>query len=184
VGLVAIGRIPEMVLKVISGHILGYLNLPTCCLPAQGLPQACLDEKRLQYDAGKIIQHLESCAFADCTKILGLVEADLFVPIFTHVLGEAQQGGDHAVISLSRLQYRNNGTRSSEAEFYERSAKVALHELGHLFNLFHCRDSHCLMHFSGTIETLDAIELNYCPACRNFLDGPRRPALASIGPDG
>lgn len=170
IGLVAIGRIPEIVLKIVSAHIYGYLNLPAYAFAPLALPQDCLDKKRLQYDAAKIIHYLESQTFADCSKIIGLVEGDLFVPIFTHVFGEARQGGNHAIISLSRLQYRENGDRSPDSEFYERTAKVALHELGHLFNLFHCQDSRCLMHFSSSIETLDAIALNYCPACQSFLN--------------
>ncbi len=180
-GLLAMGRVPEMALKIVSAHIYGYLNLSTCCLPALALPQECLDKKRLQYDAARIIQYLEGQSFPGCSKIIGLVEGDLFLPIFTHVFGEAQQGGTHAVISLARLQYRENGCRSPDSEFYERTAKVALHELGHLFNLFHCDDSQCLMHFSGTIETLDAIALNYCPYCRSFFtDACRRKELISL----
>ncbi|MFO7816926.1 MAG: hypothetical protein R6V39_04505 [Desulfovibrionales bacterium] len=170
VGLVAMGRIPEIALNIVSAHISGYLNLPSRCLPMLALPPECFDKKRFQYDAAKLIQYLERQAFADCIKIIALAEGDLFLPIFTHVLGEAQQGGTHAVISLSRLQSTENGLKSPDSKFYERIAKVALHELGHLFNLFHCRDTRCLMHFSGTIETLDAISLNYCSYCQRFLE--------------
>ena len=170
VGLVAMGRIPEIVLKIISAHISGYLNLTADYLPPLALPADCLDKKRLQYDAAKLIQYLEGQMFTDYLKIIGLVEGDLFLPIFTHVFGEAQQGGAHAVISMARLQCRENGLRLPDAEFYERIAKIALHELGHLFNLFHCQDRLCLMHFSGSLETLDAIDLNFCPYCQRFLD--------------
>jgi archaemetzincin len=47
----------------------------------------------------------------------------------------------------------------------ERIAKVALHETGHLFNLFHCSDEKCLMHFSGNVEELDMSPLYFCRYC-------------------
>ncbi len=174
IGLVALGRIPEIVMKIVSAHISGYLNLPARFLPALTLPSECQDKKRLQYDAALLIQYLERQCVSDCPKTIGLVEGDLFVPIFTHVFGEARQGGNFAIISPYRLIYLEGGLPAPDSLFYERVAKVALHELGHLFNLFHCRDPQCLMHFSGAIETLDAIALNYCPYCRQFLEDARR----------
>jgi archaemetzincin len=170
IGLVAMGRIPALILKIISAHISGYLNLAAEHLPPLALPADCFDKNRLQYDAAKLIHYLDGQKFTNCLKIIGLVEGDLFLPIFTHVLGEAQQGGTHAVISPVRLQCRQNGLQLPDAEFYERIAKVALHELGHLFNLYHCADHRCLMHFSGSMEALDAIELNFCPYCQRFFE--------------
>jgi archaemetzincin len=57
----------------------------------------------------------------------------------------------------------------------ERTAKVALHELGHLFNLEHCHDTRCLMHFSGNLTELDETPLYYCRYCATyFRDALRR----------
>ena len=180
IGLVALGRIPDIVMNIVSAHISGYLDLPSRRLPALALPPECLDKKRLQYDAARLIGYLERRCVSDCPKTMGLVEGDLFVPIFTHVFGEARQGGNFAVISLYRLQYLEDGLPAPDSQFYERAAKVALHELGHLFNLFHCRDPQCLMHFSGAVETLDAIALNYCSYCRQFLqEACRRMGIAA-----
>jgi len=170
VGILALGQVPEIVLKIVAAHVSGYLDLPTCFLPQMAIPPECLDERRGQYDAAKLINHLKDRSFDGCTKVLALLDADLFVPIFTHIFGEAQQGGSHAVISLFRLQYLENGAKSTDADFFERTAKVALHELGHLLNLYHCQDPACLMHFSGAIETLDAISMGFCPYCQSYLE--------------
>ena len=169
VGILALGPVPEIILKIVAAHVSGYLDLPACFLPQMGLPRECLDERRGQYDAAKLINHLKSQSFAGCTKVLALLDDDLFVPIFTHIFGEAQQGGTHAVVSLSRLKDLEDGAKSTDADFYERTAKVALHELGHLLDLFHCQDPACFMHFSGAIETLDAISMGFCPYCKSYL---------------
>ncbi|MBW2252743.1 MAG: archemetzincin, partial [Deltaproteobacteria bacterium] len=52
---------------------------------------------------------------------------------------------------------------------YERAVKVALHELGHLFDLLHCEHKRCLMHFSGSIEELDEQPLYLCNYCSIYL---------------
>lgn len=170
VGILALGPVPELVLKIVAAHVSGYLDLPTCFLPQMALPPHCLDQRRGQYDAAKLIHHLNGHAFPGYTKLLALTNEDLFVPIFTHIFGEAQQGGTHAVISLSRLKSLEDGGKSADADFYERAAKVALHELGHLLDLFHCEDPACFMHFSGAIETLDAISMGFCPYCQSYLE--------------
>jgi len=188
IGVVSLGRVPALFPRVIAAHIEGFLALSAEILEPTELPDACLDARRMQYDAGKLIAHLAEPAqttdnpsdrpSTDFTKIIGLLAEDLFLPIFTHVFGEAEQGGRHAVVSLYRLQYRSDGRPAPESQVYERAAKVALHETGHLFNLFHCTDACCLMHFADDLDTLDAIPINFCPYCTRFInDACRRAGL-------
>ncbi|MEZ4604544.1 MAG: hypothetical protein R2861_14410 [Desulfobacterales bacterium] len=63
-----------------------------------------------------------------------------FVPagIFTHVYGDARIGGRAGVVSLFRMQGNTGHPSPSDPVTLERAAKVALHELGHLFHLVHC----------------------------------------------
>jgi len=100
--------------------------------------------------------------------VIGILDVDLFVPIFSHVFGEAKQGGKYALVSLFRLKKNPDGSTIMSSNFYERAAKVALHELGHLYNLFHCEDKRCLMHFSGGLEDLDETPLYFCRYCTAF----------------
>ncbi|MFO7838188.1 MAG: zinc metallopeptidase [Desulfosalsimonadaceae bacterium] len=171
IGVLALGEgVPELVLKVIAAHIEGYLNLSTICLESLPLPVSCLDERRLQYDAGKLLQYLEAQRFDGCIKILAVLGDDLFVPIFTHVFGEARQGGGHALVSIHRLFQNESGTPCPEPLAYERAAKVALHETCHLFDLLHCRDQGCLMHFSDDLAALDVLPINFCPYCTQYIN--------------
>ena len=188
IGVVSLGRVPALFPRVIAAHIEGYLALSAEILQPGELPEGCLDTRRMQYDAGKLIAHMaESLQSTDnpsgrgstrCAKIIGLLSEDLFLPIFTHVFGEAEQDGRHAVVSLYRLSYRSDGRPAPESRVYERAAKVALHETGHLFNLFHCTDARCLMHFADDLDTLDAIPIHFCPYCTRFInDACRRAGL-------
>jgi archaemetzincin len=176
IGVVPIGKIPEIVSKAVSAHILGYLNMKADILPLLTHPAYAYDTHRFQYNAGTIMKDLESRPFPNYEKLIGLLDVDLFIPIFTHVFGEARQGGKCALVSLYRLKTNSDGSTPPVALQLERTAKVALHELGHLFNLLHCMDEKCLMHFSGNLSDLDTTPLYFCKYCatylRDFLKSP------------
>lgn len=169
VGVVPFEGVPAIVLKVIAAHILGYFNMIAQILPPLKLPEYAFDKRRLQYDAGIILRSFESMDFNPCKKVIGVLKPDLFVPIFEHVFGEARQGEQYAVMSLFRLGKNPDGSFPPDSLFNERAAKVALHELGHLYDLFHCENKNCLMHFSGGLEDLDVTPLYLCRYCSSYL---------------
>jgi archaemetzincin len=169
VGVVPLGEVSEIALKVIAAHISGYYKLSVQILPPLGHPDYAFHERRFQYDAGIILKALESVQFKGHDKVIGVLNLDLFVPIFTYVFGEAKQGGKFALVSLFRLDKNPDGHPSPSSLIFERAAKVALHELGHLFNLFHCREKNCLMHFSGGIQDLDETPMYLCRYCSTYL---------------
>jgi len=104
IGIIPFGEIPEIVSKIIAGNIIAYLNLSVEIIPPAKNPAFAFDDKRLQYDAGIILMNLESRCLNNYEKVIGILDADLFVPIFSHVFGEAKQGGKYALVSLFRLK--------------------------------------------------------------------------------
>ena len=168
IGVVPVGEVPELAPKVIAAHITGYLKLSAEVLTPLDHPAYAFDEMRLQYNAGSILNFFDSSPFDEYDKVIGVLNVDLFVPIFTHVFGEATQNGKYALVSLFRLTEGKEGYKLPSSLLFERAAKVALHELGHLFNLFHCQDNKCLMHFSGDLEDLDHIPLYFCRYCSAY----------------
>ena len=168
IGVAPVGEVPETPLKVIAAHISGYLNLNAEVIAPIETPSHAFDKNRFQYDAGKILSHFESMRFPEFEKIVAVFSDDLFIPIFSHVFGEARLGGRYALVSLFRLNKQPDGSVSPQAMIYERAAKVALHEIGHLFRLAHCDDNHCLMHFTGGLQSLDEISLYFCRYCSTY----------------
>ena len=166
IGIVPLGDVDGLGPKIIAAHVAGYLNLEALVLPAIALPGQALDRRRLQYDAGQILKALAALPYDRYLKLVAVVDVDIFLPIFTHVFGEAQQGGRWALVSFFHLQQPGGPADDPAAMHYERAAKIALHEIGHLFNLEHCDDPHCLMHFSGALEDLDSLPFYYCRYCR------------------
>jgi archaemetzincin len=169
IGVIPFGNIPDIVPNVIAAHISGYLNLEAVLLETKAEPNYALDRQRLQFNVGTILHHLESNFSAPAPKIIGVLNVDLFVPVFAHVYGQARQGGRAAIISLYRLREENGGPAEPSALVLERAAKIALHEICHLYNLIHCQDCHCLMHFSGSLADLDQLPMGFCRYCSQYI---------------
>lgn len=164
------GKVPESALDVVSDHIPLYFNHRAIILSPFRIPPYAFDEQRGQYNAATIIKTLESLNFEEYAKVIAIANVDLFIPIFTHVMGEAQVGGKFALVSMYRLMKGGEGNRLSTSKILERLVKVALHELGHLFDVVHCADAKCIMHFSGNIQDIDHIMLNFCTYCERYLE--------------
>ena len=176
IGVVPFGDIPKIVLSAIVAHILGYLHIGADVVSPLKHPEYAYHKGRLQYDAGTILKALESLPFHGYEKMIGVIDLDLFVPILSYVFGEARQGGGYALVSLHRLKKNPDGSTATMPLLLERSGKVALHELGHLFNLTHCEDEKCLMHFSGGIADLDRVTPEFCRYCTIYLRDALAPA--------
>ncbi len=167
-GVVPVGDVSAFAVKVIAAHITGYLHLDAEVLSARDQPVSAYDERRFQHNAGTLLKAFEAISFGDFDKVVAVLNVDLFAPIMSYVFGEARQGGKLALVSLFRLQTKPDGVTCPSSLIYERAAKVALHELGHLYNLVHCEDHGCLMHFAGEIGQLDQIPLYFCRYCSKF----------------
>ncbi|MFO7709168.1 MAG: archaemetzincin [Desulfobacterales bacterium] len=124
---------------------------------------------RRQYHSTAILRVLAASAPTDALKVLALVRVDLFIPILTHVYGEAQMGGIACVLSTHRL-YSVAGSRAGMDEAMARTVKEALHELGHTFGLRHCPDATCLMHYCRSEQDVDLKSSDPCRYCRVLLD--------------
>jgi archaemetzincin len=96
-------------------------------------------------------------------KVLGVTDADLFIPILTFVFGEAQLGGRSAVVSTARLAEPG---LPDERIVMERLAKESVHEMGHVFGLLHCDVPGCVMGRSSSVRDVDKKRGDLCPTCR------------------
>jgi archaemetzincin len=126
------------------------------------------DPKRAQYGSTPVLTKLSSAAPPWALKVLALVREDLFIPILTHVFGEAQMGGKAAIVSTARLYDKLTLPRHQDT-FIQRTIKEVLHELGHTFNLRHCRDHSCIMHYSNSVTDVDRRSDALCRYCEILL---------------
>ena len=141
-----------------------------------------LDELEFAYNPGRgqyhstpiltRLSHLEG--MKEFEKVLGVADVDLYVPRLNFVFGEALGlGGKFAVVSLTRLRQEFYGLAPERELFGQRALKEAVHELGHLYDLVHCDNPDCVMHFSNSLADTDRKGPSFCPGCRSRLKSSR-----------
>lgn len=168
-GLVPLGHVDLQVLQHVRTAITEFLSLPVRILPPRPLPPHTYHLFRNQYHSTRLLEYLLSEDHAEPFRVLGITTVDLYIPIFTFVFGEAQLDGKAAIISTFRPEGGADNIRPPRPIFLERLVKLSLHELGHTFNLPHCRQDGCLMGFAANLEILDQKNLELCEYCRILL---------------
>jgi len=130
------------------------------------VPAGALDMTRNQHSAEAILQRLKPGAGE---LLLGVVDLDLYVPDLNFVFGLADRPGRRALIALPRLRQRFYGLPDDEELFLARTAKEAVHELGHVLGVGHCNDRRCVMAFSNSLADTDYKGRSFCPKCLKSL---------------
>jgi archaemetzincin len=127
------------------------------------------DAGRSQYNSTRLLMHIKS-HYPPLQKepgicTLALVPFDLFIPILTYVFGEAEVGGNVAVVSYHRLAPERYGLPHDNPLLLARLVKEVVHELGHVSSLVHCSVRSCVMHSSSYVEEIDLKEGSFCRDC-------------------
>jgi archaemetzincin len=158
----------EELTATVARAIQTIFGFATAFQPFQADLAFAFDATREQYHSTPILKQLADGAPEWALKIIALVKVDLFIPILTHVYGEAQLGGKACIVSSFRLNdesWRHNGRE----KFLQRMIKESIHELGHTFNLRHCRDHKCIMHYCRSEADVDLKSEELCRYCRILL---------------
>lgn len=138
-------------------------------LPPMPDPAYAFDARRGQYNSVEIMHMLGKAAPPDGSKVIGITERDLFIPMLTFVFGQAQLRGRLALVSLARLRQEFYGLPGDHGLLTGRALKETLHELGHTLGLVHCGDSACAMSLSTGIQQVDGKDARYCQTCARVL---------------
>lgn len=162
-----IGEIDQDICGLVEKKIQSVFGYKTTTCPILSDISFAYDESRKQYHSTPILKKLSDNAPENCFKIIGITRFDLFIPILTHVYGEAQLGGKACIISTYRLH--DSPGIESYSKIHERIVKEAIHELGHTFNLRHCGSASCIMHYCRGIHDVDMKSDQLCRYCAIML---------------
>lgn len=153
---------PEL-LEAVRTRVAAEFSVPCSVVSPAERPEDAWDARRGQHSSSRILLWLKQRVSKG--RVLGLTDADLFIPILTFVFGEAQLNGRVAVVSTARLG-GPSGLPGEKGRVAARLQKEAVHELGHTFGLLHCRTGRCAMARSASLRDVDAKKPALCPACR------------------
>jgi archaemetzincin len=166
-----VGEVDQKTIAWIAGTVRETFQCETVQDEPIPVPQKAYNARRDQYNSTKILQALETRKPGTFELLLGIFGEDLYVPELNFVFGQADMIAKVAVIALPRLRQEFYGLEPDRELFLLRAAKEAIHEIGHMKGLGHCRDPRCVMHFSNSLEETDVKEATFCSYCRNTLTG-------------
>jgi archaemetzincin len=165
VRIVPVGRADPAMLRKLSAELSRELSVRCSIHDVPLDPAFARHPERNQYHSTAILERLEAIPHGDV--LIGVTEADLYIPILTFVFGEAHLVGRCAVVSYHRLSQEFYGLPADPPLLVERLIKEAIHELGHTAGLTHCDDYECVMAASYAVEWLDLKGRKMCRECRN-----------------
>jgi archaemetzincin len=146
--------------------VFGY---ETEVIPLMDEADLWIDPVRKQYHSTPILETLAILAPPTAIKVLAITKVDLFIPILTYVYGEAQLGGKSCILSTHRFE-EGLSLNAGLDTFRGRIEKEAIHELGHTFNLRHCPDQTCIMHYCRSVRDVDRKFNRFCRYCAILLE--------------
>lgn len=165
--LVPLGSVNQALLRKLSSAIAHELGFPCHVGKGIDLPANAFNPYRGQFSGEALLEKLADYP-SECI-ILGVTEVDLYANGMNFIFGIAQISGKASVVSLHRLKPEFYGEPANEALLMERAIKEALHELGHVLGMHHCRNKLCVMSFSNSISEVDFKSRKLCSEHLNFL---------------
>ena len=147
------GAVDGELIAWLAGELKRAFKTEVLILPAIPLPDECY--RRGQYNSSCIISKLRVAE-----RTLAVTSEDLYAKGLNFVFGEAELGGLRAIVSYHRLKFGADRERLKE-----RLLKEAVHELGHVFGLTHCRSKGCVMNFSNSVFEVDLKSSRFCTLC-------------------
>lgn len=167
--LVPIGRVPDDLQGWLSQSAEKAVPYKFVVEKPVPVPEQAYDPHRKQYKGESLLTSLSKLEDGKFERILGLIDADCYSNGLNFIFGQASLNGRVAVVALPRLRQSYYHLPENPQLFRERALKEVVHELGHTWNLPHCPDPLCVMHFSNSLPDTDKKEYRFCSLCRRRL---------------
>jgi archaemetzincin len=101
---------------------------------------------------------------ADAVVYIALTTVDLYPEdSWNFVFGQSSLRDRVGVWSVNRLCI--DAVSSYDTLCLRRTLKIAAHEVGHLFTIKHCKNFHCIMNGSLSMDESDSKPIYFCPEC-------------------
>ncbi len=169
VRIIPVGNVSEKLLKEVSGGIENTLGVKTRIMEGLVVPKESYNALRRQHDAEKMIDLLcknQVAQFIDRDlPALFITDADMYTDRMNFAFAVEDPVYSVSIVSLARLRTEFYGQGINLYLLGERTAKEAIHTLGHQLGLEHCFRHNCVMSSSPSAGDVDKKQKIMCRDC-------------------
>jgi archaemetzincin len=173
-----LGQFPEgqrSFLKMLKDYGAAYFAMDVKILPSVDLSESKLTtrinpiSRNRQILTRDVLVSLKRRFAADAFCILAITMEDLYPdPSWNFVFGQASLQDRVGVFSFARYDpafYGQRRGKDYQKILLQRSCKVLVHEIAHMFSLQHCIFFSCVMNGSNHLLESDSRPMALCPVC-------------------
>lgn len=170
VRVIPVGRPPQAIVDAIVNELPMRTSAGTRLLPALNVPKDSWNQWRKQYNAESMLSSINGAgavAFIEkSTPSLFITDVDIYYDGLNFVFGLEDPTLAASIVSIARLRQEFYDKSPSIGLLTERAVKEAVHEVGHMLGIEHCRHPHCVMAFSPSISDVDSKKSEFCTECQ------------------
>lgn len=154
-------EIDEVLVKFVKRGIRKNLNIFVKIGNPLKIPKGSYSAERKQFSSCKILNHVLDNDVVKTPAIL-VIDKDLYARSLNFVFGQADPVRKICIFSITRLKSSYYNLTRDEELLKKRSLKEAIHEIGHIYGLNHCKNPKCVMHFSNSLPHTDKKSCHFC----------------------
>lgn len=161
------------VLRLTAAYMRIFYNLPVELKPEQALANVPSEMMRKNLYSHQtqikttyfLKDLLPKMLPPDAAALICFTNSDLFPDNeWSYVFGQATLQNRVGVWSLYRFGNPNKSDKNYQL-FLARTLKIAMHETGHMFSMWHCTKYECLMSGTNNLNETDRRPIDFCPEC-------------------
>lgn len=160
----------KKIIDITAGYLEAFYDLPVSQMAARALKRpVSKEDKRYnqflrtnQVRTGYIIDSILAPMLpSDAAALIAFTPEDLYPDdSMNYVFGQASLKGRVGIWSLHRLELG-----ADHDTILRRTLKIAAHETGHMFSMWHCTKYECVMSGTNHIAETDRRPIDACPEC-------------------
>ncbi len=170
VRVIPVGRPPQAAMDAITNELPARTGAKTRLLPALNVPKDCWNQWRKQYNAEGMLSALNGSTAATFIEksvpSLFITDVDIYYDGLNFVFGLEDPTMAASIVSIARLRPEFYDRTPNAQLLIERAVKEAVHEVGHMLGIQHCRRPACVMMFSPSVGDVDTKRNDFCEDCQ------------------
>ncbi len=164
--LVPLGSVPLSALYTARNILFDTFVHDVLVVEPVSVPAGAYNDRRRQYRAYHLIKALEEKIQPDTFRVIGLIDADIYIPGTHFIFGTGMQGSRAIVISLPRLAPPAGASLAGRnSRFAGRLSALVISQVSAGLGLGPCATATCARAFTNSLADLDGKTAHLCPAC-------------------